>query len=44
MQPLVGLVMGSKSDWETMQHAAKTLDELDVPYEVRVASDRKSVV
>jgi 5-(carboxyamino)imidazole ribonucleotide mutase len=42
MPPLVGLVMGSKSDWETMQHAAKTLDELGVPYEVRVASAHRA--
>ena len=37
-QPLVGIVMGSRSDWETMRHAAETLDGLGVPYEVRVAS------
>ena len=36
--PLVGIVMGSRSDWETMRHAAETLDGLGVPYEVRVAS------
>jgi len=37
-QPLVGIIMGSRSDWETMRHAAETLDGLGVPYEVRVAS------
>ncbi|MFN8635868.1 MAG: 5-(carboxyamino)imidazole ribonucleotide mutase [Chloroflexota bacterium] len=37
-QPLVGIIMGSRSDWETMRHAADTLDALGVPYEVRVAS------
>jgi 5-(carboxyamino)imidazole ribonucleotide mutase len=37
-RPLVGIVMGSRSDWETMRHAAETLDGLGVPYEVRVAS------
>src|SRR5436305_809008 len=42
MQPLIGLVMGSKSDWETMTHAAKTLDELGIPYEVRVASAHRA--
>src|SRR5437870_4912205 len=42
MQALVGLVMGSRSDWETMQHAAKTLDELGVPYEARVASAHRA--
>jgi 5-(carboxyamino)imidazole ribonucleotide mutase len=36
--PLVGIIMGSRSDWETMRHAAETLDSLGVPYEVRVAS------
>jgi 5-(carboxyamino)imidazole ribonucleotide mutase len=36
--PLVGIVMGSRSDWATMRHAADTLDALGVPYEVRVAS------
>jgi 5-(carboxyamino)imidazole ribonucleotide mutase len=37
-RPLVGIIMGSRSDWETMRHAAETLDRLGVPYEVRVAS------
>jgi 5-(carboxyamino)imidazole ribonucleotide mutase len=36
--PLVGIIMGSRSDWETMRHAAETLDALGVPYEVRVTS------
>ena len=36
--PLVGIIMGSRSDWETMRHVAETLDALGVPYEVRVAS------
>ena len=34
--------MGSRSDWETMQHAAKTLDELGVPYEDRVVSAHRT--
>src|SRR5260370_7220875 len=42
MQPLVGLVMGWESEWETMEEAAKALDELDVPYEVRVASAHRA--
>jgi 5-(carboxyamino)imidazole ribonucleotide mutase len=42
MQPLVGLIMGSKSDWETMAHAAQALDELGVPYEVRVVSAHRT--
>jgi len=41
-QPLVGILMGSKSDWETMQAAAKILDEFGVPYEARVASAHRS--
>src|SRR5256714_7381291 len=36
MQPLVGVIMGSKSDWETMSHAAETLEALGVPFEPRV--------
>ena len=42
MQPLVGLIMGSKSDWETMSHAAQTLDDLGVPFEVRVVSAHRT--
>jgi len=42
MQPLVGVIMGSKSDWETMKHAAETLDALGVPYEVRVVSAHRT--
>ena len=41
-QPLVGLIMGSKSDWETMQHAARTLEELGVPFEQRVVSAHRT--
>ena len=40
--PLVGLIMGSRSDWETMRHAADTLDELDVPFEQRVVSAHRT--
>ena len=42
MQPLVGIIMGSRSDWETMAHAAQTLDSLGVPYEVRVVSAHRT--
>jgi len=42
MQPLVGLIMGSKSDWETMQHCAQTLEQLGVPHEVRVVSAHRT--
>jgi 5-(carboxyamino)imidazole ribonucleotide mutase len=40
--PLVGLIMGSRSDWEAMQHAAQTLDELGVPFEQRVVSAHRT--
>lgn len=39
---LVGVVMGSSSDWETMQHATQTLDSLGVSYEVRVVSAHRT--
>lgn len=40
--PLVGIIMGSVSDWETMKHAAETLVALDVPHEVRVVSAHRT--
>jgi 5-(carboxyamino)imidazole ribonucleotide mutase len=40
--PLVAVVMGSKSDWETMRHAAETLDALGVPNEARVLSAHRT--
>jgi 5-(carboxyamino)imidazole ribonucleotide mutase len=40
--PLVGIVMGSRSDWDTMQHAAARLDALGVPHEVRVVSAHRT--
>ena len=42
MAPLVGLIMGSRSDWETMRHAAETLEALGIPYEVRVGSAHRT--
>jgi 5-(carboxyamino)imidazole ribonucleotide mutase len=39
---LVGLIMGSKSDWETMQHAAETLEALGVPHETRIVSAHRT--
>jgi len=39
---LVGIVMGSQSDWETMRHAAETLTELGVPHETRVVSAHRT--
>ena len=42
MKPLVGVIMGSSSDWETLKPAADTLDKLGVPYEVRVVSAHRT--
>src|SRR6187401_2870808 len=42
MQPLVGVIMGSKSDWETMSHVAQTLENLGIPHEVRVVSAHRT--
>lgn len=42
MQPLVGLIMGSKSDWPTMEHAANMLEKLGVPYETKVVSAHRT--
>ncbi len=39
---LVGIIMGSQSDWETMKHAAETLDSLGVPYETQVVSAHRT--
>ena len=41
-KPLVGIIMGSQSDWETMRHAAETLTQLGVPHEVRVVSAHRT--
>jgi len=40
--PLVGIIMGSTSDWETMQHCAQTLDQLGITYEKRVISAHRT--
>ena len=42
VQPLVGVVMGSRSDWETMQHAVARLEQLGVPCEVEVVSAHRT--
>src|SRR6266849_9270674 len=42
MQPLVGVIMGSQSDWTTLQHTADTLESLGVPCEVRVLSAHRT--
>ncbi len=41
-QPLVGVVMGSKSDWDTMSHAVETLESLGIPCEVQVISAHRT--
>jgi 5-(carboxyamino)imidazole ribonucleotide mutase len=40
--PLVGLIMGSRSDWETLSHAAQTLEALQIPFEARVVSAHRT--
>ena len=40
--PLVGIIMGSTSDWETMRHAAEMLETLEVPHETRVVSAHRT--
>jgi 5-(carboxyamino)imidazole ribonucleotide mutase len=40
--PRVGIIMGSRSDWETMRHCAETLASLGVPYETRVVSAHRT--
>jgi len=40
--PLVGIIMGSQSDWETMRHAAELLGELDIPHEAKVVSAHRT--
>jgi len=42
MQPLVGIVMGSKSDWETMRHAGDTLTRFGVPHEAKIVSAHRT--
>lgn len=39
---LVGIIMGSQSDWETMRHAVQVLEELDVPHEVKIVSAHRT--
>ena len=41
-EPVVGVIMGSRSDWETMQHAADTIEALGVPFETRVVSAHRT--
>jgi len=41
-RPLIGIIMGSTSDWETMSHAAEMLEKLGIPHEVRVVSAHRT--
>jgi len=41
-EPLVGIIMGSRSDWATMQHAAQTLEALGIPHESKVVSAHRT--
>ena len=41
-EPLIGVIMGSTSDWETMRHATETLEEFGVPYEAKVVSAHRT--
>ncbi len=41
-EPLVGIIMGSSSDWETMRHAAETLDKLGIPHETKIVSAHRT--
>ena len=42
LKPVVAIIMGSKSDWETMRHAVETLDDLGVSHEARVLSAHRT--
>src|SRR4030095_513636 len=41
-QPLIAVIMGSRFDWETMEHATKTLEQLAIPYEVKIVSAHRT--
>jgi len=41
-RPLVGVIMGSRSDWDTLKHAVDLLEDLDIPHEVRVVSAHRT--
>ncbi|MEJ8563040.1 5-(carboxyamino)imidazole ribonucleotide mutase [Yoonia sp. GPGPB17] len=41
-KPLIGIIMGSQSDWSTMREAADVLDELGVPYETKIVSAHRT--
>lgn len=44
MNPLIGVIMGSRSDWETMRHATAILEQFGVPYESRIVSAHRTPV
>lgn len=41
-EPVVGIIMGSQSDWDTMRHAAETLAALEIPFETRIVSAHRT--
>jgi 5-(carboxyamino)imidazole ribonucleotide mutase len=41
-EPVVGIIMGSSSDWETMRHASTTLEQLGVPFETKIVSAHRT--
>jgi len=41
-EPVVGVIMGSQSDWDTMRHAAETLEGLGIPHEVKIVSAHRT--
>ena len=42
MTALIGIIMGSTSDWETMQHATQTLEQLNIPHDVEIVSAHRT--
>lgn len=42
MSKTVGIIMGSQSDWQTMEHAANVLEDLDIPYEAKIVSAHRT--
>jgi 5-(carboxyamino)imidazole ribonucleotide mutase len=42
LPPLIGLIMGSQSDWDTMRHAQETLERLEIPHEIRIVSAHRT--
>ena len=40
--PIIGIIMGSESDWDTMRHAADVLEALEIPFETRIVSAHRT--